>query len=208
VRLRGHGTSPWDLLERSREDWLASVREGYEVLEAFAGRLCLVGFSAGGTLALRLAAEAPAGLAGVVAVSAPVKWRDPTMGLVPVLHGVNVLSRAVSSGAGLKPFHHVPPEHSHINYLHKPVRALYELNRLIAELEGRLAQVRCPVLLVQGTDDPTVDPRSGELLRQGLVSAAVTLLEVPSARHGILYEDVGGTQVRVAEFLAQLEAAQ
>jgi len=47
VRLKGHGTSPWDLLERIWQDWFASVREGYEILSAFAERICVVGFRRG-----------------------------------------------------------------------------------------------------------------------------------------------------------------
>ncbi|MCC6202502.1 MAG: alpha/beta fold hydrolase, partial [Gammaproteobacteria bacterium] len=56
VRLRGHGTSPWDLRTREWQDWLASVRRGLEILEAFNDDICLVGFSTGGALALYLAA--------------------------------------------------------------------------------------------------------------------------------------------------------
>jgi hypothetical protein len=52
VRLKGHGTSPWDLSERRWEDWLASVRRGYEIMSVLASQVCLVGFSAGGALAM------------------------------------------------------------------------------------------------------------------------------------------------------------
>ena len=65
VRLCGHGTSPWDLRDRSWQDWLASVRRGYEIISAFSDQVCMIGFSTGGALALRLAAEKPEKLAGV-----------------------------------------------------------------------------------------------------------------------------------------------
>ncbi|MBI5017951.1 MAG: alpha/beta fold hydrolase [Deltaproteobacteria bacterium] len=207
VRLKGHGTSPWDLRERRWEEWLASVWAGYETLAAFADAVCVVGFSAGGSLALRLAAEAPRGLAGVAAVCAPLLWRDKGMSLVPMVHGANVVLEHFGAGNGLLPFHHDRPEHPEINYLHKPVEALYELKELVREMEGHLRRVRCPVLLVQANDDPTVDPESVDLIYQGLGTARKTLVMVPSARHGILYENIGGTQEKVLDFVGRLEPA-
>ena len=62
VRLKGHGTSPYDLQTRDWEEWLAAVRRGYETIAPFAEQVCLVGFSTGGALSLILAAEHPAKL--------------------------------------------------------------------------------------------------------------------------------------------------
>ncbi len=205
VRLKGHGTSPWDLLERSWEHWLESVRRGYEILSALCERVCLVGFSAGGALALRLAAESPPGLAGVAAVAPPLKVRDKSMTLVPWVHGANRLARSTALVKGIMLFHRSHPEHPEINYVHMPIRALYELGLLIGDLEDHLGRVVCPVLLVQSTEDPTVDPKSAELIRDGLGSLRKELVVIPSDRHGILFEDVGGTQARVLEFVAGLD---
>ncbi len=104
VRLRGHGTSPWDLRDRNWEEWLDSVRRGFEIISAFADHICVVGFSTGGALALRLAAEQPENLAGVVAVSVPVKFRNRNLIFVPIIHGINKLTKWVSSLEGLIPF--------------------------------------------------------------------------------------------------------
>jgi len=52
VRLKGHGTSPWDLRSRNWQDWAASVERGYEIIKAFSQRVHIVGFSTGGLLAL------------------------------------------------------------------------------------------------------------------------------------------------------------
>ena len=203
VRLKGHGTSPWDLMERSWEDWFASVRRGYGIMRGLAERVAVVGFSAGGCLALRLAAERPEGLAGIAAVAAPVKVRDRGMRLVPLVHGANRLVGSLG-GRRLMTFHHTEPEHPDINYRHVPVRALYELGRLIDATREALGEVRCPVLLVQGTEDPTVDPESADILYKGLGVKDKALVLIPSPRHGILLENVGGTQERVLRFLEGL----
>ena len=206
VRLAGHGTSPWDLRDRAWEDWLASVARGQEILSAQAERLAIVGFSAGGALALIQAAAQPSGLAGVVSVSAPLKFRNRNMMFVPLVHGANWLAQWVPSLEGVMPFRKNESEHPHINYSNMPVRGLYELRRLASELERRLPQVSCPVRLIQASDDHVVDPKSASLILDKLGAGEKDLIAIDTARHGILNEDIDGTQERVIEFLAGLDA--
>ncbi len=208
VRLKGHGTSPWDLRERSWQDWLEPVREGFKILSAFTPRLCLVGFSTGGGLSLLLAADQPDGLVGVAAISAPMKFRDRSIIFVPLVHTANRLVRWVSSFEGIMPFRATQPEHPHINYRNKSVRGLYELCSMMEELDERLPDVQCPVILIQGTDDPTVDPESAELIYKKLGTRQKEVVRVPATRHGILYEDTGDTQERILSFLAAVSSKE
>lgn len=208
VRLKGHGTSPWDLRERSWQDWLEPVREGLQILSAFTPRLCLVGFSTGGGLSLLLAADQPDGLVGVAAISTPMKFRDRRIIFVPLVHTANRLVRWVSSLEGIMPFRATEPEHPHINYRNKSVRGLYELRSMMEELDERLPDVQCPVILIQGTDDPTVDPESAELIHKKLGARQKEVVMVPATRHGILYEDTGDTQEKILSFLAALASKE
>jgi hypothetical protein len=123
VRLEGHGTSPWDLRERSWRDWLASVARGYEIISAFSERVCIVGFSLGGSLALRLASDAPGDLAGVATVAAPIKLRNKNFVFVPMIHGANKLAEWTAPLEGVMPFRLNEAEHPEINYRHIPIRA-------------------------------------------------------------------------------------
>ncbi len=207
VRLKGHGTSPWDLRERSWQDWLDSVRRGYAVMSAFVRRICLVGFSTGGALTLRLAADCPERLVGVAAISVPLKLRDRNMIFVPLVCGANRVVSWVSSFEDIMPFRPMDSEHSHINYRNVPVRCLCELRSMIDELEKHLPDVQCPVTLIQGTDDPTVDPISAELIHKRLGTSKKDLVTVPATQHGILYEDIGDTQEMIISFLAALSSS-
>jgi len=83
VRLKGHGTSPWDLRDRRWQDWQESVRKGYDIMSQFSDQVSLLGFSTGGVLCLALAAENPDGLCGVIAISTPIKYRNNNMRFVP-----------------------------------------------------------------------------------------------------------------------------
>jgi esterase/lipase len=206
VRLSGHGTSPWDLRERRWEDWLASFDRGYRIASGLAERVCVVGFSAGGSLALLSASRRPVGLAGVAAVSPPMKLRNKNFIFVPVLHGANKVTEWVSSLEGVMTFRPNDPEHPDINYRHIPVRALFELRRLIDKVDANLAQVTCPLAVLQSTDDHVVDPKSAQLVLDKVSSEEKTLHWVDSDRHGILNEDIGGTWEKILAFITACEA--
>lgn len=207
VRLKGHGTSPWDLRECAWQDWLASVRRGYDILYPFVDSICLVGFSIGGVLALRLAAEMPPGLAGVATVSSPVKLRNRNLIFVPVVHRANALARWTSALEGVMPFRSNQPENPDINYRQIPVRALYEMRRAIDDLMRRLRNVVCPVAVFQGTDDPVVDPKSAHLIYERIGGNEKWLHWLKSDRHGVLNDDTDGCQEKLACFISSLESA-
>jgi esterase/lipase len=206
VRLRGHGTSPWDLRERSWHDWLDSVRRGHRIMAALCGSVCLVGFSSGGALALCLAAERSYPVAGVVAVSAPMKFRNKNLIFVPLMHRANQVASWVPALEGIMPFRPNDSEHPHINYRNIPMRGLFELRRMVDGLRKRLANVDCPVSVIQGTEDQVVDAKSADMIMAGLGTAEKNRTMIPSRRHGILNEDIGETQDAVLSFLAALQS--
>ena len=167
---------------------------------------CVIGFSSGGALALILAAEQPKGLTGVAAVSAPLKFRNKNLIFVPLVHGANVLTRWMSTYEGVFPFRVNESEHPNINYRNIPIRGLFEVRRMVEELKNRLPNVHAPALVIQGTDDHVVDGKSAELIHRKLGSRSKALHMVEAARHGILNEDIGGTQDKLMSFIASLKS--
>jgi len=204
-RLKGHGTSPWDLRERNWKDWLFSIQRAYQIMEQHVDRICLVGFSTGGALSLRLAADQPDCLVGLIGISVPIKFRSKNMVFVPMMHHANRFVRWASSYEGVMPFRTNDTEHPNINYRSMPLRGIFELRLLVNEVEGRLSDVRCPVKLFQGDEDHVVNPRSATIIINKIGSEQKDLVTIPTERHGILNEDVGGVQGQVIEFLQTLE---
>ncbi len=202
IRLKGHGTSPCDLRERSFQDWYASVQRGYRILADLTETVAIVGFSTGGLLALRLAADQPDQLAAVAAVAAPIKFRSPSMSLVPLVHQAQRLTYWMPDG-GFKRFVLNQSEYPEINYRHVPIRALHELRGLIAETKTRLAGVKCPVLLLQGDGDPVVDPDSAQSIFDRLGTHRKTLTLITARRHNIVFDDPGGVHHLIRFFLEQ-----
>lgn len=204
VRLKGHGTSPWDLRERSWQDWLASVSRGIEIMSALTPRVTLVGFSTGGSLSLICAAAHHNHVAGVAAVCAPLKFRNKNLRFVPLMHGANRIMGWLSNYEGMMPFRPNESEHPLINYRNIPLRGLYELTRVVNHLEEVLPSIHCPVTLIQADGDQVVDPQSARIVQRKLASASKEVHWIPSTRHGILNEDVGATQTLILDFLAGL----
>ena len=119
------------------------------------------------------------------------------MKFVPLVHRANRLVQWVSSFEGVMPFRPNRSEHPHINYHHMPVHGLFELTRMVAELEQRLPAVRCPVDLMQANRDPVVVPESVYRIAEGLEGTEPVVRMIKAARHGIVNENLGGTQDRI-----------
>lgn len=205
VRLAGHGTSPWDLKARTWPEWLESVRRGYQILSTYVDQIVVVGFSAGGALALMLASERPINLIGVASVSAPQDYRNRNLVFLPLVHGLNKLSEWLPSYEGVMPFRENESEHPDINYRNMPVHALYQLRSMTSSLPERLPEIEIPTLIIQGDNDPVVEPDSARQIFEKLATKDKALHWIPANRHGILNENTGDTCNLLADFIARVD---
>ncbi len=204
VRLKGHGTSPWDLRSRDWKDWFASVLRGFEIIKAFSQSIHIVGFSTGGLLALLLASDHPhRKITSVTSISAPVVFTNKNMKFVPLLHHANNIVRWVSS-EGLVPFRPNQPEHPSVNYQHIPIRALYQLQQLIESIMAKPLSINAKVALYQSNQDPVVDPSSIEKLFNQIHSKHKNKYMIASDRHGVIYENLDKIQEKICANLHDL----
>jgi len=204
-RLRGHGTSPEDLATRSYQDWVRSVDRGYAIIHTICRRVAAGGFSTGAGLSLDLAARVK-GLAGVFAISAPMRLRDFNARFAPAVGAWNrLMEMAGRSGAKME-FVENRPENPHINYLRNPVSGVREIERLMDDLEPRLNGIEIPSLVVQSSEDPVVDPRGSEKIFKRLGGRDKKYIVFSLNRHGILLGERSEMVYRaVGEFLQQLQ---
>ncbi len=203
-RLKGHGTSPYALRDQSWEDWYGAVTRCYEILRRQCQQIVLIGFSSGGALTLKLAAEQHSEIQAVVAVSVPVKFVNKSFMLVPLVHGTNKIVRWVSSLEGVKPFIENNPEHPDINYKNTPIRSLFELRRLINILDDILPQVKIPALIIYADQDPVVSVDSAASIIKKLGSQLKHLKIINANHHGILKDNSGDTWALIDQFIKQI----
>lgn len=184
-RLEGHGTSPEDLAGCTFQDWIDSMDAGYALIRNLCRRVIAGGFSTGAGLALDLAQRVPE-VAGVFAVSAPLRLQDVAARFVPAVDVWNRFMGRFHLEDAKKTFVDNHPENPHINYLKNPISGIRELERLMSSLEPRLQQVTTPALVIQSREDPVVNPRGTEKIFKLLGSADKQMVLFNFQRHGIL----------------------
>ena len=184
-RLKGHGTSPEDLATRSYLDWRNSVDHGYAIISNICKRVVAGGFSTGAGLALDLAVRVKA-VAGVFAVSAPLRLKDFSSRFAPAVDMWNRLMERARQVGAKKEFVENKPENPHINYSRNPISGVVELDRLMDDLEPRLADLNVPALVVQSRGDPVVDPKGSRKIFELIGTSEKEYLLFNFDRHGIL----------------------
>lgn len=203
VRLKGHGTAPEDLAETTWEDWYESVNRGYVVIKSLTDEIVLGGFSTGGLLALYGAAQKGQKIRAVFAVNAPLQLKNFYARFAGSLVAMNSLLRKVRRGRGAHDFVEHTPENEHINYVRNPLRGVQELGRAMEALDGALARIEVPTLIIQANEDPVVNPVSGQLIFDKVGTKKKELTMLNRDRHGII-NGAGADQVfeRIKCFLS------
>jgi esterase/lipase/1-acyl-sn-glycerol-3-phosphate acyltransferase len=186
VRLRGHGTAPEDLAIRNWEKWYDSASRAYIIMKNSVKTLSIAGFSMGGGIALLQAANKPGRFASVISINAPLQLRSMASKFSPFVVAWNTLLTKINVDKWKMEFVENDPENKHINYIRNPVRGGYELEKLMRIVENHLKDVADPVLIVQASGDPVVDPASGSGIYDKLGTKDKQLFMVDANHHGIL----------------------
>jgi esterase/lipase/1-acyl-sn-glycerol-3-phosphate acyltransferase len=202
-RLKGHGTAPDDLATRTYQDWQTSVDQGYAIISSLCKRVVAGGFSTGAGLALDLAARMKE-IIGVFAISAPMRLKDFSSRFATAVDMWNrIMERAHQVGAK-KEFVENKPENPHINYLRNPISGVVELERLMDDLEPKLADLNVPSLVVQSKEDPVVDPKGSRKIFDLIGSKEKEYVLFNFERHGILLGQGAERVYRtIGEFIKQ-----
>ena len=136
-RLSGMGTSPRHLAEVSWEDWMHSVDRGYAALRAYCDDISLVGFSAGGLLALMAAARKKGPISSVVAINTPTGLLDKRMPFVQMQAAWNGIADHLHVSGGKQEYVDHKPEETGLNYTRTYIKGIRELEGLDLETAYR-----------------------------------------------------------------------
>ncbi|MCX4749570.1 alpha/beta fold hydrolase [Kitasatospora sp. NBC_01287] len=165
--LPGHGTRWQDLQVTRWEDWYAEVSRELLLLAEECERVFVFGLSMGGALTLRLAADHPDLVAGVVLVNPSVRSDNPATALLPVLRHLLPSLPGISGDIAL-------PGATELGYDRIPLHAAWSLAKLWRTVQQALPQVGQPVLLLRSPQDHVVSPANSALVRARISSVDVT----------------------------------
>ncbi|MGI8664323.1 MAG: alpha/beta hydrolase [Acidimicrobiales bacterium] len=155
--LPGHGTSVADMQATSWSDWLGAAEDTYQRLAARVESVVIVGLSMGGAITCWLAAEHPE-VAGIVAINAVVS--EPP-GIVELVQGLIDDGQEVMGGIGSDV---ADPAVQESAYPETPLRPLLTMAAAAGELQQRLGQITCPVLVLNSPQDHVVTPDNSDIL--------------------------------------------
>jgi esterase/lipase/1-acyl-sn-glycerol-3-phosphate acyltransferase len=203
VRLRGHGTSPEDLASRTWGDWLKSVRRGYVVLTNSVRDMSIAGFSTGAGLAL-LQAAVHEEYSCVISINAPLKLANLGSGFASSIVKWNKFLKRIDVKKGKMEFVRNEPKNPHINYFSNPVSGVWELEKLMKTVEKNLKEIKIPALVIQGSNDPVVNPESGREVFKHIGSENKKLITINTDNHIIIMgEDTKKVFPEVKQFLRE-----
>jgi carboxylesterase len=182
--LARHGQLPEALYNVRWQEWQASAEAALRELETRCQRVLIVGYSLGGLIALRLAAQHR--LAGVVTLAAALElaggWPLRTLPVARyVMPWFNPMRRANFNDPLLRAS--LVEKMGEINWddpavieqlrtmIRIPTGAIHEVVRLGQRVRRDLPQLTQPTLILQGRLDTTVQPRSAEQIYTRLGAA-------------------------------------
>lgn len=199
--LPGHGTSPEELAGCGWADWVAAAEDAYRRLSnRLDGRPAVaVGLSMGGALAASVAAEHAGDVAGLATVNPLVD--PPADSFLELLEGLLGAGEHFLPGVGGDI---ADPDARESAYDRLPVAALRSMGEGLGRLRPRLAEIRCPVLILTSRNDHVVPRESSELLAQS-VSGEVERVWLERSYH-VATLDVEKDEVerRVVEFASRV----
>ena len=197
-RLPGHGTTWQELNTLAWADWYTEVTRVFEKLLAENDAVVVGGLSMGGALVLRLAADHPDRVAGVVVVNPALATKRLDVKLLPVL------KHLVPSFPGIANDIKKPGVQEH-GYDRTPLKAVHSMMRAWPGLVADLPRITAPVLYFRSAEDHVVDEATEPLILSGISSRDVTVTRLQDSYHvATIDNDAEQIYADTAEFVARV----
>lgn len=175
-RLPGHGTT-WQEMNRTRwPDWYATVDAAFGELTERCRSVFVFGLSMGGTLALRLAEQRGAEIAGLCVVNPSLTTLRKDARFLPLA------SRFVSS-IGAIGSDIAKPGVVEVAYGRTPLRAAVSLSDLWRVTRAGLGSIHQPLLLFHSAVDHVVEPISSAIVLDSVRSEDLTEIVLRDSYH-------------------------
>ncbi len=180
-RLPGHGTDVIDMGRYTYQDWIATVEAALAELSGMCDKVFVSGLSMGGLLTLYLGEQHSDTLAGIMPISAPVKWLAPgfnyyLLKLIPVVK--HVLKTFPGPGNDLK-----DSNVTEVAYDKLSTSAAHELAKLSKYVDGNISRISVPIRIFAARNDHVVPPRNSEYIYEHVSSTDKELIWLDNCYH-------------------------
>lgn len=175
-RLPGHGTRWQDMNLTRWDDWYAEVDRSLTVLKSRCEHVVVMGLSMGGSLALRVAEQRGADIAGIVLVNPAVHSERADRHLLPLAQ--RVIPSFPGIGNDIK-----KPGQDERGYDRIPLKAAYSLSKLWELVRNDISRVNTPILLLHSATDHVVEPSNSAWILANVRSTDVTEILLHDSYH-------------------------
>lgn len=200
--LPGHGTR-WQALNKvGWSDWYATLSASFDKLRAENDVVAVCGLSLGGALVLRLAADRPDEVAGVVVVNPAINTTRLDVKALPVLRflvgGFPAIANDIKK-----------PGVDEYAYPRTPLQAAYSMMwHGWKPLRADLPKITSPILFFKSVEDHVVDDTSLEIIKKSVSSREFTERRLHESYHvATLDNDAPSIFEESADFIAAVTAA-
>jgi len=186
VRLTGHGTHASELDNASVKTWSESFNRGYAVLAHYHAKVVVGGFSAGALLALLKGSCVAEKVAGIVAINPALKLRQKSSLFSPMLDRWNKAMESIVMHKGALKWVDNIAENPDSNYDKIYIGGLRQFLALQDVCQKKLSGICAPLLIIQGSADPLIDPAGATEIMHKVRSSRKKLEEIVFKRHVIV----------------------
>ena len=164
--LPGHGTRWQDLNRAAWTDWYAEAERAFDRLRSTTDAVVVGALSMGGSVALRLAQERGADVAGLVLVNPFVSSTRKELAALPLLKRVVPSLKGVVNDIK-------KPGLDEVGYPRLPLRGLAEVTAMWRSVVPDLPKVTQPLLYFRSSVDHVIDPSSSPTVLRAVSSRDV-----------------------------------
>ena len=185
--LSGYGTKPEDLIPVTFGNLLSDAHAGVDKLLNTCQRIFVLGHSMGGVLSLVLASKTRE-VSGVVTWATPRAVNTRLLSILPILSKIPLLRRTI-------PETHSAPvpqwlkDQGWIGYEWLPTTVGLIMVDGFKRLKKALANIICPVLIIQGTKDRMITSDSAKRLYESVSSERKEIHMIEGAHHPLMNEE-------------------
>ena len=194
--LPGHGTTIKDLNKSRWRDWFGLAEIDFLVLSAHFEKVFIAGLSMGGLLTLSLMIHKAGRVTAGAALATPTSFRDwRARYLLPVAN-VTMAKYLVPDLPKSIPDVALAGGRTHVCYDRDSVVATASLLSPMKSVRRGLSRIDAPLLIIQSKNDTVVDPKSADVIYDGVSSRVKQKVILERSYHTIT---VDVEKERVAE---------
>lgn len=187
---KGHGVPPEQLIETGPNDWWQDVKAAYDELkERGYEEIAVAGLSLGGVLGLKLALNEP--VKGIITMCSPMTMRTTDVMFQGVLEYAKEYKKRER-----KSDEQIAEEVAAIK--ERGMASLPDLQQFVVSMSKEIDMLYAPIFIVQSRNDDVINPKSAEILFEGVESTDKQLKWFEKSGHVItlgpekeqLHEDI------------------